>query len=816
MQKGGKMISVKAMRLMALVLAACLVQNAGATILTFDIETDDTYVGSNKNVPGDYGSRAAAADTSAANHLEGNGWTPNITVAHLPEGGVDHLSGDGDKLFATLLSEPNVTIPNFDFETPGDNFVDPPVWGPWLSNVGGARWWKEPRHGSTAPPEPETHPDEGQYHCAVMFQSGWSYHDLSHVILPDTTYYVSMDVRGSPTAQTGNVGFQLYAGAAHAIFLAQDFIQNGDVSTTDQWDTVDAYFTTAASGGGVGDILSIRAIQGDMAGVNEWAYVDNVQAWIADPNTCYFAARTDDGGDWDKVAKLSWDNASLANWDMILTPDAGFAVDLNSFELDPTGAVGDESGTWTVYQDDENGAVIDSGSWSNLANNSVVSVTMDPYAGPVLLRLNITGGTPGNMAIDNVNFDQAPVDCDTVYEAGYDMPADIFTDCQIDLNDFGLQVADWLLQGPADYNEKKLIYNGNENYFIPEEDWPDIAVDIQDLPFDGQVLVIGDSGTFYWVTNEPGGVGSTWGAGGQGEILHNTEWGRYTHNFVAINTGLKIDWFDDATWDEVLSNVRAFAEIGAAAGVVGAIFDPEFLNIPGDSPWQYAAFDPNAPCCSGPGPGQEHAGTYSFAEYEAKVRERGASFIDAIEEFMPNPDFMTLFWGSLLRERDFRTETDYYGLLNAFMLGILEGADPGTRIIDGDERAYYYTSRQAYIDGYNLVKGTHSIGGRNVLTDLIPGGDQAKYLAQVEYGSAIAANAGITTTATLMEQRVFWAMDTAERYVWFWTYNGGNSVEIGLGPPLGYIRDQNVDPDMPPAIRRARNIVNANKELGLP
>ncbi len=86
------------------------------------------------------------------------------------------------------------------------------------------------------------------------------------------------------------------------------------------------------------------------------------------------------------------------------------------------------------------------------------------------------------------------------------------------------------------------------------------------------------------------------------------------------------------------------------------------------------------------------------------------------------------------------------------MLGILEGADPGTTIIDGDERAYYYSSAQDYQDGYDLVKGDISIGGRNVLTDLIPGDLTAKYLAQVEYGSAIYAN--IVADATWMENKV--------------------------------------------------------------
>ena len=45
----------------------------------------------------------------------------------------------------------------------------------------------------------------------------------------------------------------------------------------------------------------------------------------------------------------------------------------------------------------------------------------------------------------------------------------------------------------------------------------------------------------------------------------------------------------------------------------------------------------------------------------------------------------------------------YYGLLNAFMVGMLEGADPGTVIVDGNEGSYYYATELHFYQGYHNI-----------------------------------------------------------------------------------------------------------------
>ena len=799
------------MPIVVLLATLLAVQTASATVLTFDVEEGDAYVGNLKNVPNSYGDGATAANSPDGDYQQGNGWTPYISATYLPQGGIDPSTGEGTKLYAVEIED--IAVPNGDFETgtPFEKGTGLPPWV-WSHNEGNANFFMEDRYGSTAPPEEQTYPDAGDHACASFYQGGWAYnYDLNHDILPNATYTFSFDVRGGlePSGPTGWMGVQAYW-VSGSNFIAQAGFTEAE--TTHEWKSKTFEFTTddtgaGTSSGGVGQNLVLRLVQQDGHTGGEWhyAYMDNIQAKVVDPNSGYYGARTYSDGVWDKVAMLSWDTLDYATWDFIFTPEHfNFAVVLNSFDLDSYGgSAADETGNWTLYQDDENGAVIDSGSWSlgTAGANQTVNVSMTPYTGPVLLRLTITGGTGGFMAVDNINFDQAPINCDGVYDGGYDMTSDVYPDCSTDITDLSLLAGDWLLNDPVDrYSDKKLLYFGWDSK-LPQAT-SDLINDIQDRPFDGLSIVLNATHTFYW-TNDPCGAGSVMpdSIPGNSAILQDIEWGRFTNNFMRMNAGLLIDWFDDGIWDEVLTNVRGVSKIAAAGGCVGILFDPEFVywDTPG-SMWQYKP-DPSHPEY---GPGQKWQDSKTFEEYETQVRARGVQFIDIIERYRPNPVFMSLFWGSLLRERDFRTETDYYGLLNAFMLGILEGADPHTRIVDGDERAYYYASSQAYLDGYNIVKGDDTPTDNNNLDntlDMVPPELHSKYQNQVEYGSAVYSN--VTSNAYWMEFRTFWALDTSDQYVWFYAED-----------PTRYMDGTGIDPTMPPAITRAKIKVDADKRLG--
>ena len=235
---------------------------------------------------------------------------------------------------------------------------------------------------------------------------------------------------------TGWCGYQIYEGNEPPYTEIVDSNGFAEADTNTVWRELNSSFSTPGigGGGGVGMPMTIRLIQQDGFTNGHWHYAmfDNVR--ITYPV---------DFSDWGKVAVLPYPLG--ANWDILFAPDRGYAVDLNSFELDPAGnGGGNQSGTWTVYADDENGAVIDSGSWTNLTANSVETVDMSSvggsYNGPVLLRLVITSGNYHLMAIDNVNYDQVTLDCDKGFEEAWDLEPD----CSIDFLDVAKMAAKWM------------------------------------------------------------------------------------------------------------------------------------------------------------------------------------------------------------------------------------------------------------------------------------------------------------------------------------------------------------------------------------
>src|SRR4029077_18904982 len=80
-------------------------------------------------------------------------------------------------------------------------------------------------------------------------------------------------------------------------------------------------------------------------------------------------------------------------------------------------------------------------------------------------------------------------------------------------------------------------------------------------------------------------------------------------------------------------------------------------------------------------------------------------------------------------ERTERLARESWGLMPDFFVGMLEAASPGARFIDGNENAYYYTSREQYFRAY------HSI--RQRAGSLVPSELREKYERQVQVGQAL-------------------------------------------------------------------------------
>ena len=358
--------------------------------------------------------------------------------------------------------------------------------------------------------------------------------------------------------------------------------------------------------------------------------------------------------------------------------------------------------------------------------------------------------------------------------------------------------------------EKKLIQFGWDVKGISET--AEKIGQWQDMPFDGITLSSKVCYTFYTkdVTEEE--------VAKDVEIMKSIKWGKFTDNFFKLYAADNVDWFDDALWSGdsfILRNAAWCARLARAGGCKGLMFDPEF-NYWGrpHPPWKYEA--------------QARKDEKSFAEFEQIVRKRGAQYMDTIEREFPNPVILTLFWGSMGALQKAASEPDldkrrsllqelnpYYSLLNAFMTGMLEGADPGTIIVDGNESSYYWNEPLHYYRSYHNI--------HQIAQQLIPPELRAKYRAQVQCGHAIYADylcntRSIHTSSTYLtpeerakwvESNVYWALKTSDRYVWW--YNEGLTFRKASGM---VVEERNVEPGIAPAINSARRKVAEGKELG--
>jgi hypothetical protein len=271
-------------------------------------------------------------------------------------------------------------------------------------------------------------------------------------------------------------------------------------------------------------------------------------------------------------------------------------------------------------------------------------------------------------------------------------------------------------------------------------------------PFDGIIFMIDESGshafdTRPWTEDDM-----------QLNTLAQIEWDEFTDNFLILFSAnhYGMDWFNDTHWQTIAANMRLYARAARTAGCVGIVLDPEPY---GSNPWEYSA---------------QLYPDKSFAVVEAQVRQRGAQWLSAIQDEFPNPRILSFYLLSVVR---FQTEDDPanipdigYALLRAFLEGMLDVASPATRIIEGNEYAYYYDETNKYFDDYEWL--------RNLPAGFISSEIQGKFASQVEIGMALYMDNVLSKpflgTVTFpdeykqiwWEHNVYYALATTDEYVW--------------------------------------------------
>lgn len=190
--------------------------------------------------------------------------------------------------------------------------------------------------------------------------------------------------------------------------------------------------------------------------------------------------------------------------------------------------------------------------------------------------------------------------------------------------------------------------------------------------------------------------------------LKATPFSRFTDNFLRFNvTPGDIGWFED--WSPILNNVGIAARIAQEGGLKGIFFDVEQY---GGSLFRYP-----------------QGARRDFQAYAQQAKTRGEEFIRAINRMYPDITLLLTFGVHAVQremaEGKALSETNY-GLLPAFLDGILSACTPETEIVDGFEFSYPYKSEIQFLQAYHTVKN------RGIELTSVP--DRYRAILQVGFG----------------------------------------------------------------------------------
>jgi hypothetical protein len=356
----------------------------------------------------------------------------------------------------------------------------------------------------------------------------------------------------------------------------------------------------------------------------------------------------------------------------------------------------------------------------------------------------------------------------------------------------------WLFAGAAESTlpRKKLIEYGWD-VPTPAQLKAELAA-MEQRPFDGLIFRLsGGHNAFATKPLEQANFNE------DSRILPELEFKQFQDNFVIIwgSPPADFDWYDDAQWSLIETNAKLLVRVAKTGRIRGICFDPEPYDF---KLWDYAS--------------QRQTNTHTFAEYQTKVKLRGAQLMRAFEEQLPGATILTFFHVSLfdrfadlgVAERAQRLMRDSWGLMPDFFVGMLEGASPQAKFIDGNENAYYYTSREQYFRAYHAI--------RQRAQNLVPPELRRKYEQQVQAGQALYVDQNFALRqpntekylsckmkpeerARWFEHNTYWALYTTDQYVWCYSER------------MNWWKSQ-IPPGLEAAIVSARQKYDQGKPLG--
>jgi hypothetical protein len=175
--------------------------------------------------------------------------------------------------------------------------------------------------------------------------------------------------------------------------------------------------------------------------------------------------------------------------------------------------------------------------------------------------------------------------------------------------------------------------------------------------------------------------------------LKATPFQRFTDNFLRVDVVPgDIDWFGDLS--AFLQNINLAARVAHDGGVKGLFLDTEQYSWATGRPFDYLR--------------QPFANTKSFDQYAAQVRAQAKRVMQQIQVAYPDATIMLSHGASYTWTRMGYGAKPLagvgYDLLPAFMNGLIDGAQGGTRIIDGFEPSFYFDTLSKFDDAYTMIK----------------------------------------------------------------------------------------------------------------
>ncbi len=337
----------------------------------------------------------------------------------------------------------------------------------------------------------------------------------------------------------------------------------------------------------------------------------------------------------------------------------------------------------------------------------------------------------------------------------------------------GLSLLPSILSQSQSPMRKKLIYYGwgiRDTMFVREH-WSEM----EKMPFDGVGIAVAIDRKAWQQGETHTGNMLAWNLFGPKAFklddfrpaiadLKAAKWQRFTDNFLpacicSSGQDFGFYWFDETRWKIILNNWRLLVTIAKEGGCKGIILDPE----------HYGAYFFHYPS-------MRERLNKPFAEYQAKVRERGRELMEVTKAIFPDITIL-MFWAhSYLTihptERKKPPEQNAYGLLPAFVDGMMEAADERAQFVDLCEFAYPYKRRDQFLEAY------HSIVNKAMPFSFLP----ELYRRRIRVGFGLWLDYGGEKRWDVRDfsrnhfspdefrQSLQWALEISDGYVWIYSH----------------------------------------------